>query len=274
MFAGMIDLSPVRLVAVDMDGTLLNSRHEVGEDFWSIYQRLTSYGVTFVAASGRQYDSIVDKLAPLRDTLTVIAENGALGVHAGETFVETVLPEGALEQILWKINARPDIHPVVCTRQIALIREDRPDFTHYVSEYYSAYATRPALEQVDMPVFKVALYHAIDSETNIYPQVRDLAPELEVKVSGKYWVDISHLDANKGHALRRLQGLLRVTPAQTLAIGDYNNDLEMLACADHSFAMANAHPNVLAAARYRTTGNDDRGVERVLERLLGALPDA
>ena len=58
---------------------------------------------------------------------------------------------------------------------------------------------------------------------------------------------------------------------QLMVFGDYNNDLEMLALADFSFAMANAHPNVLRAARYRTGSNEEQGVERVLEQLLEQL---
>ena len=53
-----------------------------------------------------------------------------------------------------------------------------------------------------------------------------------------------------------------------MVFGDYNNDLEMLAMADFSFAMKNAHPNVLEVANYTTTSNDDFGVERILEKLL------
>jgi hydroxymethylpyrimidine pyrophosphatase-like HAD family hydrolase len=52
------------------------------------------------------------------------------------------------------------------------------------------------------------------------------------------------------------------------SFGDYNNDLEMMALADYSFAMANSHPNILKAARYKTDGNDSFGVEKVLEKVL------
>jgi hydroxymethylpyrimidine pyrophosphatase-like HAD family hydrolase len=55
---------------------------------------------------------------------------------------------------------------------------------------------------------------------------------------------------------------------ETLVFGDYNNDLEMLDLGTYSFAMANAHPNVLRQAKYRTSSNDDFGVERILEKLL------
>ncbi len=62
-----------------------------------------------------------------------------------------------------------------------------------------------------------------------------------------------------------------ITPAETMVFGDYNNDLEMLAISDFSFAMENAHPNVKDNAKYHTLSNDNYGVEVVLEKLLSQI---
>ena len=61
-----------------MDGTLLNSKHRVSDLFFEQFQELKKRNIKFVAASGRQYHSIVDKLSPIREDILVIAENGAL----------------------------------------------------------------------------------------------------------------------------------------------------------------------------------------------------
>ncbi len=94
-----------------------------------------------------------------------------------------------------------------------------------------------------------------------------------MKVSGQNWVDISSPNAHKGFALQKLQELYNITPAETMVFGDYNNDLEMLALSDFSFAMENAHPNVKEVAKYQTVSNDDFGVERVLEQLTNSRLD-
>ena len=60
----------------------------------------------------------------------------------------------------------------------------------------------------------------------------------------------------------------QIASNEIMVFGDYNNDLEMLELSDYSFAMANAHPNVLKTAKYTTHSNDDFGVERILEKLL------
>ena len=73
-------------------------------------------------------------------------------------------------------------------------------------------------------------------------------------------MDISHMNANKGYALRHIQEKFGISRQETMVFGDYNNDLEMLAMADFSFAMANAHPNVFEAANYRADSNDNNGI--------------
>ena len=265
-----MDLSAIRLIAVDMDGTLLNSAHAVGDDFWGLHTRLIAAGITFAAASGRQADSIIDKLEPIKDTLAVLGENGAYGHYGGRELVKTVLPQGALPEILARLHRLPEVNAVLCGPHNAYVSSEREDFLSFMAEFYTAHESVAELSAVKDDIVKVALHHAVDSESAIYPHFRDLEPELKVKISSKFWVDISHPRANKGHAMRILQEHLGVTPSETLAIGDYNNDLEMLASADFSFAMANAHPNVKAAAKYSTGSNDAGGVEQVLRAVLEA----
>lgn len=77
-----MDLSKIKMVVSDMDGTLLNSNHQVSEQFFELFKELQSRDITFVAASGRQYNSIIDKLAPIKDEIIVIAENGGFAKKA------------------------------------------------------------------------------------------------------------------------------------------------------------------------------------------------
>ena len=89
-----------------------------------------------------------------------------------------------------------------------------------------------------------------------------------VVVSGEHWVDVMNRTADKGAALRRLQRELGITPAQTMVFGDYLNDLQMLDAAEWSFAMENAHPDVIARARHLAPSNNDNGVLRTIARVL------
>ena len=124
------------------------------------------------------------------------------------------------------------------------------------------------MEQTNEEVLKIAIYHFENSEKHIYPHVKHLEGDLKVKVSGANWVDVSNKNAHKGYALQKVMDEYQIASHELMVFGDYNNDLEMLELSDYSFAMANAHPNVLKTAKYTTHSNDDFGVERILERLL------
>ena len=266
-----MDLSKVKLVATDMDGTLLNSQNEVSNRFYELYDALKKRGVHFVAASGRQYYSIIDKLAPIKDEITIIAENGGLAKYRDEEIVVTDLPLNEVKKLTTLFKGINDVYPVICGNKNAYTQNNEDYFTAILEKYYSKYSIVDDLTMVKNDiVFKMAVYHFENSEKYIYPIVKHLEKTMQIKVSGHHWVDISHINANKGYALQLVQQRLGINKTETMVFGDFNNDLEMLACADYSFAMENAHPNVKKTANFLTKSNDDFGVETVLEQLVRA----
>ncbi|MBT8235118.1 MAG: Cof-type HAD-IIB family hydrolase [Bacteroidia bacterium] len=266
-----MELSKVKLVVTDMDGTLLNSKHEVSERFFEVYHKLRAKGIQFVAASGRQYNNIVSKLVPIKDDLIFIAENGGIVINGEEEWLHIPLDESLKNRVLTVVENSPDMYPVLCTKNMAYIRKDHTDFVGLLQEYYTQFGYLDSLVTFADEVIKIAVFHEQDSEKYIYPVVRQFENESMVKVSGQQWVDLSHIDAHKGHALKEVQTRLNISPDETIVFGDYNNDLEMMGESKFSFAMANAHPNVHAVARYTTASNDAYGVEIVLEKLLATL---
>lgn len=263
-----MDLSQIKMVVTDMDGTLLNSEHQVSDRFFELQQGLKDKGIQFVAASGRQYHSIIDKLAPIKDDIIVIAENGSYVMHKNKELLSTPLNTIVKNNILSEIENIQDIHPVLCTKDNAYLLNTSSEFSAKLKEFYTQYIMLDNLSDYSGEVLKIAIYHFESSEKYIYPAVKHLEESLKVKVSGQNWLDLSDLNAHKGHALQKVQELYNISPEETMVFGDYNNDLEMLAMSKYSFAMANAHPNVKTVANYETASNDAFGVERIIEKLL------
>lgn len=263
-----MDLSQIKMVVTDMDGTLLNSNHEVSDYFFELFKELRKKDIVFVAASGRQYNSIVDKLDAIKDEIVVLAENGGFAMQNGTELVSTPLHHDAKNKVLNILKNVADVHPVLCGKQNAYVLGNSKEFENKLREYYTAYEVLDDLISFKGEVMKIAIYHAESSEKYIYPSVKHLENYLKVKVSGENWVDVSDQNAHKGYALQKIQEKYGIGVEETLVFGDYNNDLEMLARADYSFAMANAHPNVKKAAKFMTESNDEFGVEKVLKRLL------
>lgn len=266
-----MDLSKIKMVVTDMDGTLLNSDHEVSNGLFDIFKTLKAKDILFVAASGRQYKSIIDKLLPIKDDIIVVAENGGFVMQEGKELLATDLPAKDIKQTLEIINNFPDMYPVLCGKHTAFLTGKSDAFVDKLKEYYTEYNLVSDLRLVDEEIIKIAIYHFESSERHIYPHVKQLEKELQVKISGTNWLDISSTNANKGFALQQLMNQHKIQSHELMVFGDYNNDLEMLALADFSFAMENAHPNVKDLAKYHTLSNDNFGVEVVLEKLLSQL---
>lgn len=266
-----MDLSQVKMVVTDMDGTLLNSKSEVSAQFFELFEGLKSQNIRFVAASGRQYSSIQDKLMTIFEEITIVAENGGYIKQGQIELGSTVLSFDHINKLIPVLRKVEGIYIVLCGKKSAYIENDDENFKTILKEYYTKFnVVDDLLSQVQDDVFKVAVYHFESSETYIYPQVKQFENELQIKVSGANWVDIAHQSSNKGEAVKLLQHKFGISKEETMVFGDYNNDLEMIDQAYFSYAMENAHKNVKQAARFETKSNNNAGVEFVLEKLIQA----
>lgn len=261
----------IRLIAADMDGTLLLPDGSLPEGFWPLLERLRESGIAFAPASGRQ-------LATLRDMfgdadLDYIAENGAYVVRGGDEVSHDALAPEFVASLIARLRgliADGVIRAgfVVCGKRSAYIEDAEPWFVAEVEKYYRALQIVDDVLEADDRVLKVAIYDVEGGADHTAPELADVAETHQVVVSGAHWIDVMNGGVNKGVALQNLQRMLGVTAAQTAAFGDFFNDVELLQAAEWSYAMANAHPDVVASARYRAPSNAEAGVLRVLESLL------
>ncbi|MCK0131807.1 HAD family hydrolase [Flavobacteriaceae bacterium F08102] len=252
-----------------MDGTLLNPAHKVSPHFFSLFSELASH-IHFVAASGRQYFSIANKLAPITDQITIIAENGGLIQRRNDILFSSHLSQENLQTQLLAIRKIPKTEIILAGKKAAYVENGTPDFLAMFTEFYSSYKVVDDLTKVNDDIMKIALYHPESSEKFIYPFLQGFNPNLTYKVSGIHWLDIAENHTNKGVAISILQKELAITKEETMVFGDYLNDIEMFNQAAFSFAMQNAHKDLKTIAKYQTYSNENQGVEAVLEKLLVA----
>ena len=266
-----MDLSKVKMVVTDMDGTLLNSKSEVSEQFFELYQSLKSHQIHFVAASGRQYSSIQDKLSIISEEITIVAENGSYIKQGNAELGSILLSPEHVKLLIPVVRDVEGLFTVLCGKKSAYIEQDDDKFKGILREYYTKFdVVDDLMDLPDDDFFKVAIYHFESSETYIYPVVKHLEGILQIKISGNNWVDIADPSANKGRAVQLLQHKYGISKEETMVFGDFNNDLEMIEQAFFSYAMANAHINVKKAARFHTLSNNEAGVEVILQQLIDA----
>jgi Cof subfamily protein (haloacid dehalogenase superfamily) len=267
------DVADVRLVTVDMDGTLLDADHRIPAGLWSLLEELDRRGVLFCPASGRQYANLAARFGDAGANLPFIAENGAYVVHEGREIssdcLEREVVRGVVDAVRDLAAAGADVGVVVCGKASAYVERHDPAFREQADRYYTLLTEVDDVLAVQDDVLKIAVFDFGSAERTVAPALAPFRDTHQVVVSSAHWVDVLGATTHKGAAVRRLQEAFGITPAQTMAFGDYLNDLEMLDAAELSFAMANAHADVLERARFVAPSHTEDGVVRTIAGLLG-----
>jgi len=251
---------PVRLVATDLDGTLLRDDGTVSPRTDAALRRVGDRGVVVVLVTGRPPRIVRDRL-------------GAWLASAGRHIHEVVIcANGAL---VWDpvrdevIRDRP-LAAEIANRIVDEVRASLPGLQHSVEAGADWFHKPAGPDPVTRPVSKLLLHDPGGRLDDVLAHALAAAGgEAEATVSGASWVEVTAAGATKAAALAEVADDLRIDPAEAVAFGDMPNDLPMLAWAGHSVAVANAHASVLAAADEVTASNQDDGVALVLERLAG-----
>lgn len=260
-----------RLIATDMDGTLLDADGRVPEDFWPLVPRLEAAGIAFTPASGRQLATLRDTFGHVGDHLSYIAENGSVVVYRGEIVSTTPVPAEVPHRLIDVVREMPGAHLVVCHPDMSYVED--PGLDGPVGMYYHARTTVADLHEHAEQVIKLAVYFERgDAESYGYPRLARTTEGLDVAtvLSGREWIDVMPAQANKGRALRQLAEHMGCAAGETLAFGDYLNDVELLAAAGHAVAMSNGHEDLKVQADEVIGSNTEHAVVRYLEGLLDA----
>ena len=263
-------LQGVRLVVADMDGTLLDEHSRIPEEFWDLATVLRSRGILFSPASGRQYATLTTMFEPILKGTPIIAENGSYAMIDGvEVHAETLAWETArraIEVVRADTSAR---HALIVCGKDGAYTDCRDDF--FLGEARKYYAHLGFIDDVadfGQDLLKLAVFDFDDAEANVYPLLAPFKESQHVTVAAPLWVDVMRQGVNKGNALRKIQEHLGITRAETLAFGDFLNDMELIEASGTSFAMANGHPDVMAAATYVAPPNTEHGAITVLRTLF------
>lgn len=268
-----MDYSKIKLIVSDMDGTLLNSKHEVSPKFFELFPKLQERNILFAVASGRQYYSLMERMKPIKDDLIYMAENGAIVMEHGEQKFIRPMNDEMVKELIRTVKELQGKYLVVCGKKQAYIESTAPEFMKPFLEHYEKYEVVDDLLKIeDDMILKVTICDLDGAEENSLPHVKHFEKDLQVKLSGKIWIDFNAKDAQKGNALKAVQEQHGISREETMAFGDYLNDIELFDHAGIGYAVANAHPDVKKAAEFVTASNDEDGVEAVLEELLEQKP--
>lgn len=273
----------IRIVALDLDGTLLDSQKRLSDVNRMALEKAAANGMHIVPTTGRFFGMMPQAVRDLPFVRYAITINGAQ-VYDRETDAAIVREEIPLDVAL-RLMRLLDRHDVIYD----CYRSNWGWMTESLQSKAAAYATdahylkmirefrRPvpdlkshlAATSSEGDVQKVMLFTRNTPEGGheaeaIRAEVEAEFPELKITASTWNNLEFNISTANKGNSLRRFAEFLGLTLDNCMAFGDGLNDLSMIEAAGTGVAMSNAHPQVLAAADAVTASNDEDGVAKEL----------
>lgn len=277
-------MNAVKLIALDLDGTLFNSQSQISAHNIDTIKKANEAGATVVISTGRPYSGLPFEQLKGSGIRFAITTNGSAiyEIESGKCLFEEAMDEDIILPILDFLLTK-DIHmdafiggkgytPVQCVAAGQKLANP-PALKHYILN------TRVRVD--NLPLFIHENQLKVQKMTlNFYPEGDIFKDREEVRkylesnpavttVSGGYNnLEFTRADVNKGVGLQKMAQLLDIPVAQTMAVGDTENDLAIIRAAGVGVAMGNATAAVKSAADYITTSNDEDGVATAIAHFL------
>ena len=264
-------MTPPRLVATDLDGTIVRSDSTVSARTREAFARVERAGSTLVLVSGRP----PRWMGPVADAVAhrgmAICANGAIvyDLHTEQVVDTYLIPIDALRTAVTVLGeALPGLGFAVEHGDGILYSHD-----YELAHWDAGVPERPPVpleELVTRPAAKLLARHPeLDSDA-LLAKAAPLVGEvvLPTHSNGHRLLEMSAHGVSKASTLAELCSRQGIDPSEVVAFGDMPNDLPMLAWAGRPYAVANAHPDVLAAVEHKVASNDEDGVAQMIEELF------
>lgn len=263
---------PIKLIAVDMDGTFLDSRKEFNKErFAALYKRMLEKDIRFVVASGNQYYQLRSFFPEIQDNIAFVAENGAFVVDCNKELSVGEMTQETIDKVLWifkELDAYSKL--VVCGKNSAYVNSSVSDhFYQNTKRFYHRLKRVDSFSEIDDIIFKFASGFSEEEVPALLEHfIREVGDVVSPVPTGHGSIDLIIPGMHKASGIQLLQKLWGISDGETAAFGDSGNDIEMLEHVAYSFAMANAADDVKKAAKYCALSNNEEGVLAAIEQLL------
>ncbi|WP_329196742.1 MULTISPECIES: Cof-type HAD-IIB family hydrolase [unclassified Streptomyces] len=274
-------LSAPRLIATDLDGTLLRDDKTVSPRTVAALAAAEQAGIEVFFVTGRPARWMGVVSDHVHGHGLAICANGAavVDLHAGGEFVQVrSLPRATALTVVDALRAAAPGTSFAVELTTGINYE--PSYPPFFQDPGAAVAIAEKLlsEELDdtaAPVLKLLAHHSELAPDDFLALARSAAGAYAsiTRSSPTSLLEISGLGVSKASTLALCCAERGISPAEVVAFGDMPNDLEMLTWAGTSYAMGNAHPDVLASASDRTVANNEDGVALVIERILAEGTD-
>ena len=278
-------MKDIKLVALDLDGTLFDSSSHISERNLTAIRSITDKGIHVVISTGRPFEGIpFDQIKGTGINYAITANgSGIYEISTGKCLYENAMDEDLVTPILNFLLTR-DIHmdafiggkgytPVQCVETAQKLTVPSSIKNYIITTRTRLDNILQFIHENQLKVQKMTLnfYPAADGTLIDRETVRKFLvsnPSITTVCGGYNNLEFTRADTNKGVGLRKLAEILGVNPDATMAIGDTENDLAIIEAAGIGVAMGNATDAVKARADYVTTTNTKDGVAAAIEHFI------
>lgn len=270
---------PIKMIATDMDGTLLDPRGELDlPRLTAVLDQLEERDIKFVIATGNEIQRMRLLLGDLTERMTLIVANGARIFEKNEMLLGTFWqPDLIADTLAYFQGQERKVHLVVTSTKGGFVQDGTafPMIGKIMTEEMAAHFYKrmnfvPNLQ--DHPFEEVLKMSVMVDEAQAEEITRQIntafAGRLSAVTSGYGAIDIIQEGLHKAWGLRQLMDRWQIKSKEIMAFGDSENDLEMLELADFSYAMENGDEKIKRIASRLAPANSEAGVLQVIEQYL------
>ncbi len=262
----------IRLIASDMDGTLLDEHSEVPPETYDLIFALREKGVHFAASSGRRFDRLCQFFAPVRDKMDFVAANGAQVYVDGELVDREVFSHLGIRRLAKTVGKFESLHMALFDDEKSFLLDDEDKFVREIDKDLPNAERIWYLPGPDVSILKISIYcedgHVMDYA---YALSRELGDEFLFAPSGTHWIDALQRGVNKATGIEQVMAHHGITRDEVMAFGDSMNDYEIIRFVGTGCAMANGRPALKAVANRVIGYNYDQAVQGEMRKLLESL---
>lgn len=262
----------IRLIASDMDGTLLDEHSEVPPETYDLILALREKGVHFAASSGRRFDRLCQFFAPVRDKMDFVAANGAQVYVDGELVDREVFSHLGIRRLAKTVGKFESLHMALFDDEKSFLLDDEDKFVREIDKDLPNAERIWYLPGPDVSILKISIYcedgHVMDYA---YALSRELGDEFLFAPSGTHWIDALQRGVNKATGIEQVMAHHGITRDEVMAFCDSMNDYEIIRFVGTGCAMANGRPALKAVANRVIGYNYDQAVQGEMRKLLESL---
>lgn len=264
--------SKIKLIASDMDGTLLDQNGQVPPETFGLILALRERGVRFVASSGRRYDRLCDFFSPVKGRMDFVASNGAQVFADGVQIDREVYSHLAIRRLAKTVAMFPNMHLALFDRTKSYLLDDEDKFVREVDKDLPNVERIYELPSPQVSIIKASIFcddgNVMD---NAYVLQRELGGLFTFAPSGSSYIDVMQPGISKASGIAQVMEYHGIDASEVMAFGDAMNDYEIIRFVGTGCAMANGRPALRAVADRVIGSNVEHAVQSEMRRVLESL---